>query len=97
MLTIILWIPACTRDPRITEYTNGFYLLRMVGSLQYLRWIKDLHLIMQALSMSVFGLFLLMVLVLLAFLYFAMAGILLFKDSDPYHFSTPQSRYRICP
>ena len=72
---------------------DGFYTLRMIGALQYMNWVKDLQVIMQVMSTTIRGICLFLILVLLTFTYFAIAGILLFKESDPYHFRNSGSRY----
>ena len=74
-------------------------MFRIVMGLQYLSWIKDLELLMKAFTVSFYGIMLLVVLVLIAFFYFGAAAMLLFKESDPYHFgsvgSTLSSMFQI--
>ena len=92
ILGCILWIPSITRDENINNYVDGFYTLRMIGALQYMKWLKDVQIIIQVVGTTMYGMWLFLVLVLLVFTYFAIAGILLFKNSDPFHFSSAASR-----
>lgn len=85
VLAILLWLPIIF-DSR--QLFRSFHLLRMLGLLQYLSWIRDLELIMQAFTASFYGIVLLMVLVTILEFFFSIGGVMLFKDSDPYHFST---------
>ena len=87
-LTAVLWIPTLSHQTDIETYMDGFYLLRVVGALQYLRWMKDLQLIFQVLATTIYGISLFLVLVVLSFSYFAIAGVLMFKNSDPFHFKS---------
>ena len=92
VITCGLWVPTVTASVVIQNYTQGFYVVRVIGSLQYLRWMKDLQLIFQVLTSTVYGISLFLVLVLIVFSYFAIAGILLFKYSDPFHFKSFERR-----
>lgn len=91
---MILWGPVFANDHFHYEFLHAFNMLRLVATLQYFTlWIKDLELIMQAFSVSVYGIALLCLLVLVNFLYFVIAGMMLFKQSDPYRFATPASAF----
>jgi hypothetical protein len=68
-------------------------MFRLVGALQYLTWIKDLELIMTAFAVSGYGLLLLGCLVAIAFVFFSVAAVMLFKDADPYKFGSIRKRY----
>ena len=93
ILGAILWIPSITRNQNTNDYVDGFYTLRMIGALQYLQMLKDVQIIVQVIGTTLYGMWLLLVLVLMIFTYFAIAGILLFKNSDPFHFRNAASRY----
>ena len=93
ILTISLWVPLVVLNTNVIIYMEGLYVLRIVGALQYLGWMKDLQLIFRVLTATVYGITLILVLVIVAFIYFAVAGVLLFKNSDPFHFSTFWRRY----
>jgi len=84
-LALLLWIPLIIPDRRLFR---SFHLLRLLGMLQYLAWIRDLELIMRSFTASFYGIFLLWVLVVILMFFFSIGGVILFKDSDPYHFSS---------
>jgi len=87
ILTIVLWIPTHAHD-----LIPSCHMLRLVTGLQFLSWIKDLELIMTAFTVSCYGIYLLGVLVAIAFLFFSIAAVMLFKETDPFRFGSIPSR-----
>ena len=89
ILTIIIFVPTC--NPRI----NGVSFL---GALRMLRLIRlsricslaitDLMVILNAVQSSFFSVLYVVALLVLLLVYFAIAGILLFRDSTPYYFGS---------
>ena len=92
-MTVGLWVPTISSNLIIANYSQAFYVSRVIGSMQYLRWMKDLQLILDVLATVGYGITLFLVLVLIAFSYFAVAGVLLFRNSDPFHFKSFGRRY----
>lgn len=88
VITVLLWVPIFVDIP----VCSAFRMLRLVSALQYLTWIKDMELIMTAFTVSFYGLFLLGCLVLIAFVFFSVAAVMLFKAADPYKFGTISKR-----
>ena len=93
VVTVGLWVPSISTAVVLSNYCDAFYVVRVVGSLQYLRFMKDLQLIFQVITSTIYGISLFMVLVLIVFSYFAVAGVMLFKHSDPFHFKSFWRRY----
>jgi len=78
------------------DVLNSCQMLRLVGGLQFLSWIKDLEMIMTAFTVSCYGIVLLGWLVMIAFFFFAVMAVMLFKETDPYRFGSIPSRFVLC-
>lgn len=85
VLAVLLWVPLIFPKRKLFR---SFHVLRLLGMLQYFAWIRDLELIMQAFTASFYGIVLLVALVIIFVFFFSIAGVMLFKDSDPYHFNS---------
>jgi len=90
MLSVVLWVPVFNPEEHLVA---SCHMLRLVSALQFLSWVKDLELIMTAFTVSCYGILLLGVLVLIAFFFFAIAAVMLFKQSDPYRFGSIPSSF----
>lgn len=71
-----------------TDALRSLRVARLFRVLKTFSFIVDLRIIMEALYSSAMCLFLVACLILLFFSYFALAGMLLFKGSVPYYFSS---------
>ena len=87
ILLMVVWVTVFDDSDAVYNlYFKSCRMLYLLSALRYMVFIKDMELIMKSLSGSVYGILLLLILVNIIFFYFAIAGVLLFRDAHPYMF-----------
>lgn len=88
LVTTVVWVPLCAPHIAGFQVLHACRSLRLLYFLKYLsRYLSELDIIIRSISSSFVGLVYVLALLVIFFFYFAVAGTLLFKESDPYNFS----------
>lgn len=88
-VTIILFVPTGAPDSAELQFLEFLRIFRMARILQIGSvYAMDLHVILSAISSSFVCLIYVMAILFLFFAYFSLIGVLLFKEANPFFFST---------
>ena len=91
LLTAFVWIPTIAPTMQSTKFLVFLRIARTLKILKNLSFVKDLGVILNAISGSFFAMIYLLFLLFLVLFYFSCAATLLFKFSAPYHFGDIKS------
>lgn len=93
LVTMVLWVPTGAVQVESLRPLRALREFRLLFFLKYLsNWLSELEIILTAIASSFLGLMYVLVLLVIFFFYFAIAGTLLFKESDPYNFRNVYDR-----
>lgn len=93
--TIILALPALTLNHPVLQIINYFEVARIFRILQPLsKYFEDLGIILGAVYGSVFAVCYVICVVSVCFAYYGIAGVLLFKQADPFYFGDVIQAYK---
>lgn len=95
IITVLtLWVPSIAFTHEELDFINALRILRMALIGRSLSFIPDINIIMSTIPASILSISYVCGIMTLIYYYFAVAGLLLFRHADPFHFSDIGASFR---